>query len=88
MLAGNPYQRVLPGASLYKPSKKPSHLSSSLSSKNGKNQIGESPMKIAEPLEYISGEDVMAIYKEEVLALCISQEKQHTYVQNCRQELL
>ena len=63
MLAGNPYHRVLPGASLNKPSKKPSHLSSSLSSKNGKNQIGESPMKIAEPLEYISGEDVMAIYK-------------------------
>jgi len=63
MLAGNPYHRVLPGASLNKPSKKQSHLSSSLSSKKGKNQIGESPMKIAEPLEYISGEDVMATYK-------------------------
>ena len=63
MLAGNPYHRVLPGASLNKPSKKQSHLSSSLSSKKGKNQIGESPMKIAEPLEYISGEDVRAIYK-------------------------
>lgn len=62
MLAGNPYHRVLPGASLNKPSKKQSHLSS-LSSKKGKNQIGESPMKIAEPLEYISGEDVMATYK-------------------------
>ena len=63
MLAGNPYHRVLPGASLNKPSKKQSHLSSSLSSKKGKNQIGESPMKIAEPPEYISGEDVMTTYK-------------------------
>ena len=63
MLAGNPYHRVLPGASLNKPSKKQSHLSSSLSSKKGKNQIGESPMRFAEPLEYISGDDVMATYK-------------------------
>ena len=61
MLAGNPYHRVLPGASS---NKKSSHSSSSsLSLKKGKNQIGESPMQFAEPLEYVSGEDVMAIYK-------------------------
>ena len=64
MLAGNPYHRVLPGASSNTPSKKSSHSSSSsLLSKKGKNQIGESPMRFAEPLEYISGENVMAIYK-------------------------
>ena len=64
MLAGNPYHRVLPGASSNTPSKKSSHSSSSsLLSKKGKNQIGESPMRFADPLDYISGEDVMAIYK-------------------------
>ena len=64
MLAGNPYHRVLPGASSNTPSKKSSHsFSSSLLSKKGKNQIGESPMRFADPLDYISGEDVMAIYK-------------------------
>ena len=64
MLAGNPYHRVLPGASSNTPSKKSSHSSSSsLLSKKGKNQIGESPMRFAEPLDYISGEDVMEIYK-------------------------
>lgn len=64
MLAGNPYHRVLPGASSNKPSKKPSHSSSfSLSSKKSKSQIGESPMRSAEPLEYISGDDVMTTYK-------------------------
>lgn len=61
MLAGNPYHRVLSGASS---NKKSSHSSSSsLSLKKGKNQIGESPMRFAEPLEYISGDDVMATYK-------------------------
>ena len=61
MLAGNPYHRVLPGASS---NKKSSHSSSSsLSLKKGKNQIGESLMRFGEPLEYISGEDVMATYK-------------------------
>lgn len=61
MLAGNPYHRVLSGASS---NKKSSHSSSSsFSLKKGKNQIGESPMRFAEPLEYISGDDVMAIYK-------------------------
>jgi excisionase family DNA binding protein len=61
MLAGNPYHRVLFDASS---NKKSSHSSSSsLSLKKGKNQIGESPMRFAEPLEYISGDDVMATYK-------------------------
>ena len=63
MFAVNPYHRVMPGASLKEPDKKPSHLSSSSSSKKGKNQIGESPMRYSETLDYISGEDVMAIYK-------------------------
>ena len=64
MLAGNPYHRVLPGTSSTK-SRTPSNTSSpsSFSSKKGKNQIGESPMRFAEPLDYISGEDVMATYK-------------------------
>ena len=61
MLAGNPYHRVLPGASS---SKKSSHSSSSsLSSRKGKNHIPEIDMRSSEPLEYISGEDVMATYK-------------------------
>lgn len=64
MLAGNPYHRVLPGASSNKPSKKSSHsLSSSLSSRKVNNHIPEIDMRSSEPLEYISGEDVMAIYK-------------------------
>lgn len=61
MLAGNPYHRVLPGASS---NKKSSHSSSSsLSSRKDKKQICESLMRYAEPLDYISGEDVMATYK-------------------------
>ncbi len=56
MLAGNPYHRVLP-------TNKPKKLSSSLSSKKGKNHIPETSMRSAEPLDYISGEDVMTIYK-------------------------
>ena len=63
ILAGYPYHRVLPGASLNKPSKKPSHLSFSLSSRKDKNHIPEIDMRSSEPLEYISGEDVIAIYK-------------------------
>ncbi|MBR5117910.1 MAG: DNA-binding protein [Muribaculaceae bacterium] len=55
MLAGNPYHRVLPTSK--------QKISSSLSSKKAKNQIGESPMRFAEPLDYISGEDVMTTYK-------------------------
>ena len=64
MLAGNPYHRVLPGASSNKPSKKSSHSSSfSLSSRKANNHIPKISMRSSEPLEYISGEDVMAIYK-------------------------
>ena len=64
MLAGNPYHRVLPGVSSIKPSKKSSHSSSSsLSSRKVNNHKPEIGMRSSEPLEYISGEDVMAIYK-------------------------
>ena len=64
MLAGNPYHRVLLCASSNKPSKKSSNSSSSsLSSRKVNNHIPETGMKFAEPLEYISGEDVMRIYK-------------------------
>ena len=67
MLAGNPYHRVLLGASSNKPSKpskKPSFSSSSsLSSRKDKNHIPEIDMRSSKPLDYISGEDVMAIYK-------------------------
>lgn len=64
MLAGNPYHRVLPGASLCKPSRKTSHSSSSsLSSRKVNNHIPELDMQSSEPLDYISGEDVMRIYK-------------------------
>ena len=64
MLAGNPYHRVLPGVSSHKPGKKSSHsLSSSLPSKKGKNHIPENGIRSSEPLDYISGEDVMATYK-------------------------
>lgn len=64
MLAGNPYHRVLPGVSSNKPSKMSSHSSfSSLSSKKGNNHIPENGMRSSEPLDYISGEDVMATYK-------------------------
>lgn len=64
MLAGNPYHRVLPSASSNNPSKKPSHSSSSsLSSRKVNNHIPEKGMRSSEPLDYISGEDVMRIYK-------------------------
>jgi len=64
MLASNPYHRVLPGTSSNKPSKKSSHTSSiSLSSRKDNNRIPEIGMRSSEPLEYISGEDVMQIYK-------------------------
>jgi len=59
MLAGNPYHRVLPGT----PTNKPCKTSSSLSSRKVNNHIPETGMRSSEPLEYISGEDVMAIYK-------------------------
>ena len=59
MLAGNPYHRVLP---TYKPM-----TSSSLSLKkrrdSSKPARKEDSIQCIEPLEYISGDDVMAIYK-------------------------
>ena len=65
MLAGNPYHRVLPSASS---NKKSSHSSSSsLSLKKGrassKSARKEDSVQNIEPLEYICGDDVMAIYK-------------------------
>ena len=64
MLAGNPYYRVLPGASPNKPNRKSSHSSSSsISSRKVNNHMPEIGMSSSEPLEYISGEDVMTIYK-------------------------
>ena len=56
MLTGNPYHRVLPTT-------KPKNPSSSLPSKKGKNHIPKTSMCSTEPLDYISGEDVMRIYK-------------------------
>ena len=55
MLAGNPYHRVLPTSK--------QKNSSSLSSRKDNNLIPEIGMRSSEPLDYISGEDVMAIYK-------------------------
>ena len=63
MLAGNPYHRVLPGYSPNKAGKRSSTPSSSLSSEKGNNQGVESALRFSEPLDYISGEDVMATYK-------------------------
>jgi len=65
MLACNPYHRVLLGSSRNKPCKKsfPSSFSSSLSSKKGKNCVPETSTQTTEPLDYISGEEVMTIYK-------------------------
>ena len=63
MLAGNPYHRVLPGSSPNKAGKKSSTPSSSLSSKKDNKHIPEIGMRFSEPLDYISGEDVMATYK-------------------------
>ncbi|MBR5118674.1 MAG: helix-turn-helix domain-containing protein [Muribaculaceae bacterium] len=64
MLAGNPYHRVLHGALSNKSSKKSSHSSSfSLSSKKDKTCVPETSTQTTEPLDYISGEDVMATYK-------------------------
>lgn len=57
MLAGNPYHRVLPTS---KPKKQKS--SSSLSSKE-KMTKGNEIIQSEEPLDYISGEEVMQIYK-------------------------
>ena len=63
MLAGNPYHRVLPGFSPNKVGQRSSRPSSSLSSKKDNKHIPEIGMRFSEPIEYISGEDVMRIYK-------------------------
>ena len=59
MLAGNPYHRVLPTS---KP-KNPSSLSLKKEHDSSKSTREENSFQDIEPLEYISGEDVMAIYK-------------------------
>ena len=59
MLAGNPYHRVLPTS---KP-KNPSSLSLKKEHNSSKSTRKENSFQDIEPLEYISGEDVMAIYK-------------------------
>jgi len=59
MLAGNPYHRVLP---TYKPMT-PSSLSLKKRHASSKPARKEDSVQSIEPLEYISGEDVMAIYK-------------------------
>ena len=59
MLAGNPYHRVLPTS---KP-KNPSSLSLKKEHDSSKSSRKENSFQDIEPLEYISGEDVMATYK-------------------------
>jgi len=59
MLAGNPYHRVLPTS---KP-KNPSSLSLKKGHDSSKSTRKENSFQDIEPLEYISGEDVMATYK-------------------------
>lgn len=59
MLAGNPYHRVLPTSK----SKNPSSLSLKKEHDSGKSTRKEKSFQDIEPLDYISGEDVMAIYK-------------------------
>ena len=59
MLAGNPYHRVLPTS---KP-KNPSSLSLKKEHDLGKSTKKENSFQDIEPVDYISGEDVMRIYK-------------------------
>ena len=59
MLAGNPYHRVLP---TYKPMT-PSSLSLKKRQASSKPARKENSVQNIKPLEYISGEDVMRIYK-------------------------
>lgn len=59
MLAGNPYHRVLPTPK----STTPSSLSLKKRQASSKPARKENSVQNIEPLEYISGEDVMAIYK-------------------------
>ena len=66
MLAGNPYHRVLPTT-------KPKKSSSSLSSKKGRNHIPETNTQPSEPLDYISGEDVMLLSKSRLRHILLKQ---------------
>ena len=59
MLAGNPYHRVLPTPK----STNPSSLSLKKEHDSSKSTRKENSFQDIEPLEYISGEDVMATYK-------------------------
>ena len=63
MLAGNPYHRVLPGTPTNKPNKTSSSLSLKKNQSSSKPARKENSVQNIDPLEYISGEDVMAISK-------------------------
>ena len=71
MLAGNPYHRVLPTSKPMNPS------SLSLKKEHGscKSARKEDSFQNIEPLDYISGEDVMAIYKVKKSWLYVSARK-------------
>ena len=71
MLAGNPYHRVLPTS---KP-KNPSSLSLKKEHDSSKSTRKENSFQDIEPLEYISGEDVMATYKVKKSWLYVSAKK-------------
>ena len=71
MLAGNPYHRVLPTS---KPSN-PSSLSLKKGHDSSKLTRKKDAFQDIEPLDYISGEDVMAIYKVKKSWLYVSAKK-------------
>ena len=71
MLAGNPYHRVLPTS---KPSN-PSSLSLKKGHDSSKLTRKKDSFQDIEPLDYISGEDVMAIYKVKKSWLYVSAKK-------------
>ena len=61
MLAGNPYHRVLPTS---RPKKSKEPVTKSVKTKNGKSlSMSEDVQQENEVLDYISGEEVMSIYK-------------------------
>ncbi len=61
MLAGNPYHRVLPTS---RPKKVKEPVTKSVKTKNGKSlSMSEDVQQGNEVLDYISGEEVMALYK-------------------------
>ena len=61
MLAGNPYHRVLPTS---RPKKVKEPVTKSVKTKNGKSlSMSEDVQQENEVLDYISGEEVMSIYK-------------------------